>query len=221
MIYKQIDVRYEGILDGYRKIIKNAMEVTCIRNRLAPFGYDEDYLQKGMALCEEVDKLLIQHRSESKSKDVIIRTYLELKEIADLHFRRVRRIAKYVYRRDLANWQALRLGLLIPERIDRWQNFVALFYEALLEHPVWRKPLEPFGYHLEIIENLYQELKELKKLQADMLTEQGVFPKSLLRLNVKLERLKNWCNDLSELVPLICDEDDNRYLEKMLRFEEV
>lgn len=221
MIYKQIDIRYEAILDGYRKIIKNANEVTCIRNRLAPFGYDEAHLQKGLALCEEVDELLKQQRSESEKKDKMIRTYLELKEIADLHFRRVRKIAQYVFRRDLANWQALRLGLMVPERIDRWQNFVTLFYEALLEHPMWRKPLEPFGYTHEVINQLYQQLNELKNLQAAMLTEDGVFPKSLLRLNAKLEKLKNWCNDLSELVPLLCEEDDNHYIENIIRFEEA
>jgi hypothetical protein len=221
MIYKQIDIRYEAILDGYRKIIKNANEVTCIRNRLAPFGYNESHLQKGLALCEEVDELLKQQRSESKAKDKTIRTYLELKEIADLHYRRVRKIAQYVFRRDLANWQALRLGLMIPERIDRWLNFVTFFYEALLEHPMWRKPLEPFGYNHEVINQLYQQLNELKNLQEKMLTEDGVFPKALLRLNAKLEKLKNWCNDLSELVPLICEEDDNRYLENIIRFEEA
>lgn len=221
MIYKQIDIRYEAILEGYRKIIKNANEVTCIRNRLAPFGYDESHLQKGLVLCEEVDELLKQQRSESEEKDKTIRTYLELKEIADLHFRRVRKIAQYVFRRDLANWQALRLGLMVPERIDRWQNFVMLFYEALLEHPMWRKPLEPFGYSHKVINQLYQQLNELKNLQEQMLTEDGVFPKSLLRLNAKLEKLKNWCNDLSELIPLICEEDDNRYLENIIRFEEA
>ena len=107
MIYKQIDIRYEAILEGYRKIIKNANEVTCIRSRLAPFGYNEAHLQKGLALCEEVEEQLKLYRSESKAKDELIRTYLELKEITDLHFRRVRRIAQYVFRRDLANWQAL------------------------------------------------------------------------------------------------------------------
>jgi hypothetical protein len=221
MIYKQIDIRYEAILDGYRKIIKNATEVTCIRNRLAPFGYDDSHLQKALVLCEEVDELLKQQRSESEEKDKAIRTYLELKEIADLHFRRVRKIAQYVFRRDLANWQALRLGLMIPERIDRWQNFVTLFYEALLEHPMWQKPLEPFGYTHEVINQLYQQLNELKNLQAAMLTEDGVFPKSLLRLNAKLEKLKNWCNDLSELLPLIREEDENHYVENIIQFEEA
>ena len=221
MIYKQIDIRYEAILDGYREIIKNANEVTCIRNRLAPFGYDEAHLQKGLALCEEVDDLLKQQRSESEEKDKMIRTYLELKEIADLHFRRVRKIAQYVFRRDLANWQALRLGLMVPERIDRWLNFVTLFYEALLEHPMWQKPLHPFGYTHKVIDQLYRQLNELKNLQASMLTEDGVFPKSLLRLNAKLDKLKNWCNDLSELVPLICEEDEKHYIENIIPFEEV
>lgn len=166
----------EQKLEEARTALIHTINNSIISSALAPYGYDANRLQEGLALCQTALTSLQTQASARSNKKSADQMFQELWKESQANYTHDMQIVRMVFKN--ANPPHYFLGLQQPRTLDytRWHAKVRDFYHGLSTTPTVQTLVAAYGLTLVRIEKGIQLLEALEtaRLQRQAQTSGAV-----------------------------------------------
>ncbi len=198
-----------------RTIIRGANENPEIVSGIEPLGYVAEKRQEGLDLVSAAEQSVQKQKLEYSEQYVASNAYQEAKENVEDDFKRIKKIAKHVFKDNNEAWKLLLLGDQTPRTYDAWFAYVDFFYRTILNHEALLTPMARFGCTAENVTADQNSLHSLNDLKQNLFTETGDAQRATKERDQKMEALRKYTDDLVFVLKFAFQGDDAQLLEKL------
>ena len=201
-------------LDLGRIALNGAIADPDIATALDRFGYDTDTLRHGLALLEEAERLVLNHRRRfSPEDDRSIEVHAAF-ERACREYRRAMIVARIAFKDDEEAYQLLSLGSPpgrgAADSIERARHF----YRQLITRRDWLERMERYRYSHDQIESEARLVEVAADLFERAMARNTPEFLHALRRDACIDRFDEWLGDFRD-ISFLAMEDRPDLLEKL------
>ncbi len=205
------------LLQDYGILFENLKTQDTLKTELADYGYDKYEVSKGRELYIKAQKWYEKNVKESQEKTSAYASFSEKFEQLVEIYRKDRKKAKIVYRKQDDILKILQLKGQMPRRMVKLQDTIRIFYQTLFEQEALQTPLQRLKITVEHIVAQLNLLKSTEKAYAEYIREKGEGEDATKQKDLAFSELEDWVQEFYSIAKIAL-EDHPQLLESVAKF---
>ncbi|WP_103069107.1 hypothetical protein [Aquimarina sediminis] len=202
------------ILEQYRVAFENVKNQPKIATEMAELGYDSDKIEEGEQLLIQTRNTYDFNKREDDETIVASRAFKQEKETLDTKFRKHRKKARAILRKNPEILKKLGMHSGVPNAYTNWIETIRKFYVDIDEDTLQK--LASVKITPEDISNGKLQIQKVEKGRAEYLREAGESQDATKQKDAAFAKMDDWMRDFYAIANIAL-EDEPQLMEALGR----
>ncbi|GET31402.1 hypothetical protein PbJCM13498_02650 [Prolixibacter bellariivorans] len=202
------------LLERNRVALENAEQQPEIASAMSELGYDATKIAEGKTLLAENQQAYNFNKTEDDETSEAYNSFTANYDAIDEIYRKHRKKAKVIYRKDPLMLAKLNIDGSIPRSYAKWLEAVQKFYTEAIADTAIQEKLASLKISLEELNATQAQIGELKTTRASYRREVGESQEATKKKDAAFAKIDDWMSEFYA-VARIALEDQPQLLEAL------
>ncbi|GET23036.1 MULTISPECIES: hypothetical protein [Prolixibacter] len=202
------------LLERNRVALENAEQQPEIASAMSELGYDATKIAEGKTLLAENQQAYNFNKTEDDETSEAYNSFTANYDAIDEIYRKHRKKAKVIYRKDPLMLAKLNIDGSIPRSYAKWLETVQKFYTEAIADTAIQEKLASLKISLEELNSTQAQIGELKTARANYRREVGESQEATKKKDAAFAKIDDWMSEFYA-VARIALEDQPQLLEAL------
>ncbi|GET28164.1 hypothetical protein [Prolixibacter sp. SD074] len=202
------------LLERNRVALENAEQQPEIASAMSDLGYDAAKIAEGKTLLAETQQTYGFNKTEDDETSEAYSSFAANRDAVDEIYRKHRKKAKVIYRKDPLMLAKLNIDGQIPESYAKWLEVVQKFYTEAIADTAIQEKLAGLKISLEELTATQAQIEELKNARTIYRREVGESQEATKKKDAAFAKMDDWMSEFYA-VARIALEDQPQLLEAL------
>lgn len=183
------------LLERNRVALENAEQQPEIASAMVDIGYDATKIAEGKNLLAETQQAYNFNKTEDDETSEAYSSFEANYDAIDEIYRKHRRKAKVIYRKDPLMLEKLNIDGHMPESYAKWLEVVEKFYTEAIADTAIQEKLARLKIEVEELNAVQARIGELKTARANYRREVGESQEATKKKDAAFAKMDNWMSE--------------------------
>jgi hypothetical protein len=181
---------------------------------LNSMGIDNDHIENGKQLFNNVTELEQNQKKEYQAQDLAYDNYQGAKENCENFYKKTLKIVKMASRADSNLQDRIKIKIARERSIEAWIRQAVEFYNLLLNETSFLENIAKYGLTVEKLTTQKDDIATLQNIRNEAMSGKGQAQEATSLRDKKIEELDDYCYELKTIVTIALEEHP-QLLEKL------